>query len=68
MKFNRRKPDQGIEVPRSGFRRVDGLEMYVASQDGYGVALWKKGNLLYSLVADLPPDELVGVAKQMAQT
>ena len=61
-------PDQGIEVPRSGFRRVDGLEMYVASQDGYGVALWKKGNLLYSLVADLPPDELVGVAKQMAQT
>ncbi len=60
-------PDEGVEVPRSGFRRVDGLEMYVASQDGYGVALWKKGNLFYSLVTDLPPDELVGVAKQMAQ-
>lgn len=61
-------PDQGIEIPRTGFRRVDGLEMYVASQDGYGVALWKKDHLLYSLVTELPPDELLGVAKQMAET
>ncbi|MFQ5989491.1 MAG: zf-HC2 domain-containing protein [Candidatus Methylomirabilales bacterium] len=61
-------PDQGVEVPRTGFRRVDGLEIYVTSREGYGVALWKKGDLLYTLVTELPPDELVGVAKDMVRT
>lgn len=61
-------PDEGVEVPRTGYRRVDGLEIYVTSRDGYGVALWKKGSLLYSLVTEFPPDELLGVATQMART
>ncbi len=60
-------PDEGVEIPRTGFRRVDGLELYVTSQDGYGVALWKKGNLIYSLVSELPQDDLVGVAREMAR-
>lgn len=54
-----------MEVPRRGLRRVDALELYVASQMGYGVVLWKKGNLLYSLVSELPPEELLGVAKEI---
>ncbi len=61
-------PERGVEVPRTGFRQVDGLELYVTSREGYGVALWKQGDLLYALVTDLPPDELVGVAKEMTQT
>jgi len=60
-------PDEGVEVPPKGFRRVDGIEVYVASQNGYGVVLWKKGNLLYSLVSELPQDDLVGVAREMAR-
>ena len=59
-------PDEGVEVPRKGFRQVDGIELYMASQDGYGVVLWKRGNLLYSLVSDLPQDEMVAVVKEMA--
>lgn len=59
-------PDEGVEVPQKGFRQVDGIEVYVASQNGYGVVLWKEGNLLYSLVSDLPQEELLGVVKEMA--
>lgn len=61
-------PYEGIEVPRTGYHRMDGLDVYVTSQDGYGVALWKKGSLLYSLVTELPPDELLRVATHMART
>ena len=61
-------PDHGVEVPRTGYRRVDGLDVYVTSKDGYGVALWKKGGLLYSLVTELPPDELLAIATHMART
>lgn len=60
-------PDEGVEVPRKGFRHVDGVELYVAFQNGYGVVLWKKGNLLYSVVSELPQEELLGVAKEMAK-
>ncbi len=60
-------PDEGVEVPREDLRRVDGLELYVASQKGYGIVLWKKGSLLYSVVSDLPQDELLGVVKEMAR-
>lgn len=61
-------PDQGVAVPHTGFQQVDGLQLYLTSREGYGVALWKKGDLLYALVTKLPPDELVGVAKAMVRS
>ena len=60
-------PEEGVEVPRQGFRQVGGLEVYVASQEGYGMVLWRKGNLLYTVVSQLPPEDLLGIAREMAQ-
>jgi len=60
-------PGEGVEVPRRGFRQVNGLELYVASHKGYGVILWKKDKLLYSVVSELPQEELLGVVKEMVK-
>ncbi|MFQ5848513.1 MAG: anti-sigma factor family protein [Candidatus Methylomirabilales bacterium] len=60
-------PQEGVAIPRHGFRRLDGLEVYVGSQKGYGMVLWKKGTLLYSVVSELPQEDLLGVVKEMAQ-
>jgi anti-sigma factor (TIGR02949 family) len=60
-------PDRGADVPLRSFRRLNGNEIYVTSQAGYGVVLWRKGNLLYAAVSELPPEELLGIAREMAQ-
>lgn len=60
-------PDEGVEVPRGDFRQVNGLELYVASHKGYGVIFWRRDKLLYSLVSELPQEELLGVVKEMVK-
>lgn len=59
--------DEGIEATEQGFRQVNGLRVYTATYKGTGVVLWKQDNLLYSLVSELPQEELLGVAKEMAK-
>jgi hypothetical protein len=29
------------------------------------VVLWRKGNLLYAAVSEVPPEELLGIAREM---
>ncbi|MFQ5961455.1 MAG: anti-sigma factor family protein [Candidatus Methylomirabilales bacterium] len=58
---------EGIEVTEQGFRHVNGLQLYTASHEGTGVVLWRQDDLLYSVISELPPEELLGVAKEMAK-
>lgn len=50
-----------------GFERrvVGGRELYVGKQRGYSVVSWKEHGLLYSLVSDVDPAELVHLAGSM---
>jgi anti-sigma factor (TIGR02949 family) len=58
---------EGIDVTEQEFRRVNGLQVYTTSHEGTGVVLWKQDDLLYSLISELPQEELLGVAKKIAE-
>jgi anti-sigma factor (TIGR02949 family) len=58
-------PDSGADVSQRSFRQLNGGEVYVTSRAGYGVVLWRKGNLLYAAVSEVPPEELLGIAREM---
>ena len=59
--------DEGIELPQRGFRQVNGLQVYMASHKGTGVIFWRKEKLLYSLVSEVPPEELLTVALEIGK-
>lgn len=58
--------NEGVEVDTLKFRQVKGLRVYTAFHEGTGVAIWKQDNFLYAVVSELPQEELLEVARQMA--
>lgn len=60
-------PSQESLADISGLERrvVSGRELYVGSSRGYHVVSWKDRDLLYSLVSDVDPSELVQLAASM---
>lgn len=59
-------PGEGVELPQRELGRVDGLTLYTASHQGYGAIFWKRDNFVYSVVSELPQEELLGVAKEIS--
>jgi anti-sigma factor RsiW len=57
---------EGIDMNQPGIQQVKGVPIYAASYEGTGMILWKQGDLVYSLISELPQDELLGVAKAIA--
>jgi anti-sigma factor RsiW len=52
----------GVHFPRGKDLALDGHRIYLSSYKGYNLAVWEAYGLLYSLVADQPPEHLAQIA------
>jgi anti-sigma factor RsiW len=56
----------GLSWPTPNLRSVGSLEAYTTAVRGFGVVLWRRGDLGYALVSDLDPRELFDLAAKIA--
>lgn len=53
---------ESLSLPTQPTVRTSGQAFYLQSVGGRPVAMWQRGGITYSLVGDLPPDELLRLA------
>jgi anti-sigma factor RsiW len=58
-------PGAGISWPGSN-RSAGGVPAYAASRRGFGVVLWRAGDLVYALVSDVSAQDLEKLAAELA--
>jgi anti-sigma factor RsiW len=55
----------GVEIPRDPSVRVDGVSLAVAKQRGFTALVWRRGDVVYLLVSDIPEADLTRLARSM---
>ncbi len=55
----------GVELPRDPKLQVDGAVLTVARQRGFTALVWRKGDVVYLLVSDIPEADLTRLAKSV---
>lgn len=56
---------EGIDMHQPGIQQVKGVPIYTASYKETGMVLWKQDDLLFSLISELPQEELLSVAAEI---
>jgi hypothetical protein len=51
-----------LSLPAKQVRRIKDHVFYLQNVGGRPVAMWQHGGITYSIVGDMPPDELLQVA------
>jgi len=57
----------GLAWPARGLTRINGTDASVASERGFNVIVWRRGELGYALVSDVDAGELTALAGRLTR-
>ena len=58
---------EGLAWPTRGLTRINGVDASVASERGFNVIVWRRGELGYALVSDVDAGELTALAGRLTR-